>query len=114
MRAFAVCAIVLFIAACTGAPGPTLSAGPTPTSTPVSSSGASPSSHASASPGRQPTPAPALVPAIGDYVFEEFDVRAGTHPHDVSPHPDGSVWYTGQANGTAGRLDPATGEATEI
>lgn len=39
---------------------------------------------------------------------------AGSHPHDVATAPDGSIWYTGQGNGTAGRLDPATGEVTEV
>jgi virginiamycin B lyase len=44
----------------------------------------------------------------------EFDVPAGSHPHDVAPAVDGGVWYTGQHNGTLGLLDPATGGVTEI
>jgi virginiamycin B lyase len=40
----------------------------------------------------------------------EFDVPAGTHPHDVAPAPDGTVWYTAQHTGELGRLDPETGE----
>jgi virginiamycin B lyase len=43
----------------------------------------------------------------------EYDVPAGSHPHDVAPAPDGGVWYTGQGNGTLGWLDPATGEVRE-
>src|SRR5262249_47470621 len=35
-------------------------------------------------------------------------------PHDVAPAPDGTVWYSGQGAGKAGRLDPATGKVTEI
>ncbi len=41
--------------------------------------------------------------------FQEYPVAHGSHPHDVAPAPDGSVWYTGQASGELGRLDPATG-----
>jgi virginiamycin B lyase len=44
----------------------------------------------------------------------EYDVPAGSHPHDVAPAADGGVWYTGQRNGTLGHLDPATGEVREI
>ena len=29
----------------------------------------------------------------------EFPVPAGTHPHDVAPAPDGTVWYTAQLTG---------------
>jgi len=48
------------------------------------------------------------------YEYQEYDVPAGSHLHDVAPAPDGSVCYTGQNVGTLGRLDPATGEVTEI
>ena len=43
----------------------------------------------------------------------EYPVPAGTHPHDVAPAPDGTVWYTAQHTGKLGRLDPATGKVTE-
>ncbi|HWH06574.1 MAG TPA: hypothetical protein VNT23_09085, partial [Gaiellaceae bacterium] len=52
--------------------------------------------------------------------FQEWDVRGnrslprGVHPHDIWPAGDGTVWYTGQFNGTMGRLDPATGRYREI
>ena len=39
---------------------------------------------------------------------------AGSHPHDVAPAPDGTVWYTAQATGELGRLDPETGETDHI
>ncbi len=39
---------------------------------------------------------------------------AGSHPHDVAPAPDGTVWYTAQNVGKMGRLDPATGEIVEV
>jgi virginiamycin B lyase len=44
----------------------------------------------------------------------EFDVPAGTHPHDVAPASDGTVWYTAQHTGALGRLDPETGETHHI
>ncbi len=39
---------------------------------------------------------------------------SGSHPHDVAPAPDGTVWYTAQATGELGRLDPATGNTHHI
>jgi len=44
----------------------------------------------------------------------EYRVPPGTHPHDVAPAHDGTVWYTAQATGKLGRLDPKTGKTTEI
>jgi virginiamycin B lyase len=44
----------------------------------------------------------------------EFAVPDGTHPHDVAPAPDGTVWYTAQLTGALGRLDPRTGKTTHI
>jgi len=44
----------------------------------------------------------------------EYDVPAGSHPHDVAPAPDGTVWYTAQGTGELGRLDPDTGETDHI
>jgi virginiamycin B lyase len=41
-------------------------------------------------------------------------VPAGSHPHDVAPAPDGTVWYTAQAAASLGRLDPATGKVEVI
>jgi len=43
-----------------------------------------------------------------------FDLPAGTGPHDVTPAPDGSVWFTGQRNGTLGRLDPRDGSMKPV
>jgi virginiamycin B lyase len=47
-------------------------------------------------------------------VFTEFLVPPGSHPHDVAPAPDGTVWYTAQASGELGRLEPATGRTHSI
>src|SRR6185503_3326869 len=59
------------------------------------------------------TSAPSSSSASGLRV-QEYSVPAGSHPHDVAPAPDGTVWYTAQATGRLGRLDPATGETTEV
>jgi len=45
-----------------------------------------------------------------EYTIQEYAVPAGSHPHDVAPAPDGTVWYTAQRVGELGRLDPATGQ----
>lgn len=47
-------------------------------------------------------------------MIQEYPVPAGSHPHDVAPAPDGTVWYTAQATGELGRLDPKTGETHHI
>jgi virginiamycin B lyase len=56
---------------------------------------------------------PSSTAAAGPRV-REYTVPPGTHPHDVAPAPDGSVWYTAQLTGKLGRLDPKTGKTTEI
>ena len=50
----------------------------------------------------------------GALQVKEFAVPAGTHPHDVAPARDGGVWYTAQASGELGRLDPKTGRSRLI
>jgi virginiamycin B lyase len=64
----------------------------------------------SAEPGDEPTQGDASRP-LGQLI--EFAVPS-SHPHDVAPAPDGTVWYTGQRSGEMGRLDPATGETRVI
>jgi virginiamycin B lyase len=56
----------------------------------------------------------ALPLAAGAAEVQYFPVQAGDHPHDVAPAPDGTVWYTGQAKGVLGRLDPKTGSVERI
>lgn len=46
--------------------------------------------------------------------LQEFDLPAGSRPHDVAPAPDGTVWYTAQARGELGRLDPASGQTRQV
>ena len=60
-----------------------------------------------------PTEAPEL-PSSQAVEIVEYPVPQGSHPHDVAPAPDGSVWYTAQYTGELGRLDPATGETHHI
>jgi streptogramin lyase len=48
-------------------------------------------------------------------VLKEFPVLSGSHPHDVAPVANGGiVWYTAQALGKLGWLDPNTGSTHEI
>jgi virginiamycin B lyase len=45
---------------------------------------------------------------------QEFPLPSGAGPHDVAPAIDGGVWYTAQAGGALGYLDPSTGESQWI
>jgi len=55
-----------------------------------------------------------LPAAAAEVRIESFAVPGGAHPHDVAPAPDGSVWYTAQHQGALGRLDPESGQTTQI
>jgi virginiamycin B lyase len=46
--------------------------------------------------------------------MQEYAVPAGSHPHDVAPATDGGIWYTAQAKGVLGWLDPSTGDVKEF
>ena len=59
------------------------------------------------------TTSPNIQPG-DDLAIQEYPVPAGSHPHDVAPAPDGTVWYTAQLSGELGRLDPNTGETRHI
>jgi virginiamycin B lyase len=54
------------------------------------------------------------VAAQDETAVQEYPVPAGTHPHDVAPAPDGTIWYTAQRTGKLGRLDPETGDLHEV
>ena len=43
-----------------------------------------------------------------------YEVTKGSHPHDVAPAPDGTVWYTAQHHGALGILEPKTGKVTQV
>jgi virginiamycin B lyase len=66
----------------------------------------------------EPTPgrpaSPDATPALRELAATEFDVRAGSRPHDVAPAPDGTVWYTAQGAGALGRFDPRDGSDEPI
>lgn len=88
----------------TPAPSPTLTQTPLPpTATPIGA----PAQPAAATPTVEPE-------QVAEPVILEYPVPSGSRPHDVAPAPDGSVWYTAQASGELGRLDPATGETQHI
>lgn len=48
------------------------------------------------------------------FVIEEFPLPSGSHPHDVAPATDGTIWYTAQGSGELGQLDPSTGDTYHI
>jgi virginiamycin B lyase len=56
----------------------------------------------------------APVMAQDTELIQEFDVPAGSHPHDVAPAIDGGVWYTSQHTGELGWLNPETSEVKLI
>jgi virginiamycin B lyase len=57
---------------------------------------------------------PAAAAGVGAVRIREFRVPPGSHPHDVAPARDGAVWFTAQASGHLGRLDPRTGRTRLI
>ena len=46
--------------------------------------------------------------------FHEWDLPEGAKPHGLIVDKQGIVFYTGNGNGTIGRLDPASGKITEF
>jgi virginiamycin B lyase len=46
--------------------------------------------------------------------LREYPVFDGAGPHDVAPARDGTVWFTAQAAGELGRLDPRTGRVRRV
>jgi virginiamycin B lyase len=64
--------------------------------------------------GAASTPAPSTSSPTGTTAIQEYDVPAGSRPHDVAAATDGTVWYTAQGSGELGRLHPDTGKVDEI
>src|SRR3982075_1515312 len=56
---------------------------------------------------------PALLRGAGAqeglFRVKHYPVAAGMGSRDVTPAPDGTIWFCGQRNGTLGRLDPRDG-----
>jgi virginiamycin B lyase len=65
--------------------------------------------------GRQETrPSSPSLRSTGPLQVQEFKVPEGSHPHDVAPAKDGTVWYTAQQSGELGLLDPSDGSTRHI
>jgi virginiamycin B lyase len=105
MRGLLVGLSLLVLAACSGDddadPTEIPTASPTQSDSPMA---ITPSATASATPEA----------TFAEPQLTTYDVPAGSHPHDVAPAADGGVWYTAQATGHLGWLDPTTGETREI
>ena len=56
----------------------------------------------------------APAPAHAKMALQTYALPEGAGPHDVYPAPDGTVWFTAQAAGKLGRLDPRTGKSDLI
>jgi virginiamycin B lyase len=121
--------LAALLAGCAGQSRQALAPTPLPTAEPATGAPAPPTQAAAPAPATQPAPtaaptAPAQVgPASGPATqpaqeakpaLQEYPVPRGAHPHDVAPAPDGAIWYTAQASGELGRLDPASGETRHI
>ena len=46
--------------------------------------------------------------------FKEWDLPSGHHPHGLLVDRQGTVWTTGNGNGTIGKLDPVSSRMTEF
>jgi len=55
-----------------------------------------------------------LVGSAAAFEVKEFPLPSGSGAHDVTPAPDGTVWYTAQRKGVLGRLNPADGHVREV
>jgi virginiamycin B lyase len=81
----------------------------TPGATAVATSVGAPATYA---PGATPTlRASAAAPK---FALQEYPLPLGSGPHDVAPAADGGVWYTAQAAGELGWLNPANGATRQI
>jgi virginiamycin B lyase len=98
-RSVVLVAIVLAASAggCAGVSDPPVTSPPGSASTTASPAVASPDPA---------TPSPTASVRM---TFHEYAVPRGSHPHDVAPAADGGIWYTAQAAGELGWLDPGSG-----
>ena len=57
----------------------------------------------------------APLPALGEAGrFQTFKLPSGDYPHDVSPGPDGTIYYADQRRGALGIVDPKTGNVEKV
>jgi virginiamycin B lyase len=54
------------------------------------------------------------APVFSQPVVQEYSLPPGSGPHDVAPAADGGIWFTAQAAGYLGWLDPNTGAVRQI
>lgn len=87
---------------------------PSPTAVLSSTSAAPTNAPTVATPEPPPTQAAVPTSEPAAPALQEYPVPRGSHPHDVAPALDGTIWYTAQASGELGRLDPTTGETHHI
>ena len=104
MRPFIAAAPMVLLAACAASP-----VSPPPSLAPSASASSGGTETPSVSAAASPMAEPELA-----FEMATYPVVAGSRPHDVAPAADGGIWYTGQANGTLGWLDPDTGEVREV
>jgi len=62
--------------------------------------------------GSRTEPTPKTTSA--GFTVETFEVPDGSGPHDVAPAADGGVWFTAQAAGYLGHLNPANKQVTRV
>lgn len=46
--------------------------------------------------------------------FQSFTLPSGDYPHDVSPGPNGTIYYADQRRGALGIVDPKTGKVEKV
>ncbi len=105
--------LTLTLAACSGValtPADTTEALGTHTSTSAPETTPATDPAATTTPGASTT---STVPPES-LSIEAYPVPEGSRPHDVAPAADGGIWYTAQASGELGWLDPETGETRHI
>jgi virginiamycin B lyase len=107
-RSLYLCFFVILLTGCLGRSGTLV---PTPDGEVYTMPSASTAALAQTPPSMGDSKA---LPPASSLVIEEYAVPAGSHPHDVAPAPDGTVWYTAQHTGELGKLDPETGETHHI
>ena len=105
---------IALLTACTSAPASTAEPIhlPTADTAPTANLSSEPTESLAQTPDSELPAESTLSPS--EYTIQEYDVPAGSHPHDVAPAPDGTVWYTAQRAGELGRLNPATGQTHHI
>ena len=117
LRASCLVIMMAALAACSGLVQPDETPSETAAHTSTNLPSALPMATVEQQPTAEPTQEPANIqmPSIEPKLtVQEYDVPAGSHPHDVAPAADGTVWYTAQAMGELGNLDPETGEIRQI